>query len=188
MLKIWYLRLHGWIALIFSLPLLALILTGLILSVEPIMQVSTVKPGSITTEKVLGWLAEHDAEGKARSLSHRPYDHLFSIEGAGPEGEVEIDLRTGKEFADGVDAWYWSDWITWARRTHEHLTVYNVELTVVSTYVMILVILIGILMGLPKIRNNVAGWHKATAWFLLPLVIASPLTGLFITHRISLNF
>lgn len=188
MFKIWYLRLHGWIALIFSLPMLALVLTGLVLSVEPIMQVSSLKPGSITTEKVLSWLDEHDKEGKARSISHRPYDHSLSIEGAGPDGEVEIDLRTGKEFADDDNGYYWADQITWARRTHEHLTVYNVELTIISTYVMMLVILLGILMGLPKIRNNVAGWHKATAWFLLPLVIASPLTGLFISHGVTLNF
>lgn len=187
MLKRWYLTLHGWIAVIFALPILGVVLTGLLLSFDPIIQQSGIKPGALTSEKVLGWLEEHDPDNKARALIHRPYDHSFSIEGVGEEGEVEIDLRTGQEFTDDVTGFFWSDWMGWARRTHEHLTVANVELTVISTWIMLVVIVIGILMGLPKIRNTVAGWHKAAAWFLLPLLIASPLTGLFITYGITLN-
>jgi hypothetical protein len=46
---------------------------------------------------------------------------------------------------------------------------------------------IGILMGLPRIRNSIAGWHKATAWCLLPLLILSPLTGIFMALRITFS-
>ena len=33
-------------------------------------------------------------------------------------------------------------------------------------------------MGLPRLRNTLSGWHKGMAWFTLPLVLLSPLTGL----------
>jgi uncharacterized iron-regulated membrane protein len=35
------------------------------------------------------------------------------------------------------------------------------------------------------LRNNLSGWHKGTAWILLPLVVLSPLTGLFMALGIS---
>jgi uncharacterized iron-regulated membrane protein len=42
--KILLLRLHRWTALVFALPLLTLIVSGLILSFEPVVQFSGIKP------------------------------------------------------------------------------------------------------------------------------------------------
>jgi len=52
---------------------------------------------------------------------------------------------------------------------------------------MLVLIALGILMGLPRILNTVSGWHKAVSWFLLPLLILSPLTGIFIATGVSMN-
>src|SRR5262249_35563041 len=49
---------------------------------------------------------------------------------------------------------------------------------VAPTYAALALGKLGIPMGWPRLRNTLAGWHKGTAWFLLPLVILSPLTGL----------
>jgi hypothetical protein len=65
----------------------------------------------------------------------------------------------------------------WARRTHERLLGLP-WLVVASTAAMVLVMVLGILMGLPRLRNNLSGWHKSLAWFTLPLIFLSPLTGL----------
>jgi hypothetical protein len=46
---------------------------------------------------------------------------------------------------------------------------------------------LGVLMGIPRVRNTIAGWHKATAWFLLPLLALSPLTGVFMAYRITFS-
>ena len=51
-------------------------------------------------------------------------------------------------------------------------------LVISSTIAMVVVMCLGILMGLPKLRNSLSGWHKGTAWFTLPLIVLSPLTGL----------
>jgi hypothetical protein len=50
---------------------------------------------------------------------------------------------------------------------------------------MLVLMAFGLLMGLPRLRNSISGWHQATAWFLLPLVILSPLTGLAIAFGIT---
>ena len=50
---------------------------------------------------------------------------------------------------------------------------------------MLALVLFGVLMGWPRFRNNVAGWHKAIGWGLLPLIVLSPLTGLFMAAGIS---
>lgn len=186
MLKAWYLKIHGWLALIFAAPLAVLCVTGLILGIEPIMQYSGVEQGTLTTEEVVGYLKKHDPEGKARGLMHRAYEDTLTIDGAGPEGEIEIDL-VKRSVATEDGGWYWSEFFRSNRRLHEHVTVAGVELTVVSTYAMLVIILLGILLGLPRIRNTVSGWHKAVAWYLLPLLIISPLTGAFLAAGWSLN-
>lgn len=186
MLKPLYLKIHGWLAVIFAAPLMVLCVTGLILSIEPIIQYTSVEPGTLTADEISSYLKKYDPEGKGRSLIHRPYENTLTIGGAGPDGEIEIDLVTREPSVEDGN-WSWSDVFRSNRRLHEHLTVAGLDLTIVSTVAMVVIILIGILMGLPKIRNNVAGWHKAVAWFLLPLLVISPLTGLFLPMGLTMN-
>jgi uncharacterized iron-regulated membrane protein len=40
-------------------------------------------------------------------------------------------------------------------------------------------------MGLPRLRNTLSGWHKGTAWFTLPLILLSPLTGLCLAFGLT---
>ncbi len=47
-----------------------------------------------------------------------------------------------------------------------------------STVAMLVLVAFGIAMGLPRLANTLQGWHKGVAWFALPLVVLSPLTGL----------
>lgn len=183
------LRLHRWIFVILSIPLAVIIVTGLILSLPPIFQVAGVKPGSVTLSQVEGWLGQHDAAGRARAIRLDHYEKTFSIQGAGQGGSVDIDLRTGGAAAPA--SWL-TDLMRWSRPVHEHFIFGLEELTkipivLVSTIGMVFGMVVGIFMGLPRIRNTISGWHKATAWFLLPLLILSPLTGVFIALRITFS-
>ena len=186
MLKPWYLKIHGWLAVVFSVPLVVVCFTGLILGLEPVLQYSSIESGTLTTEEVSRYLARHDPEGKARGIVHRAYENTLTIDGAGADGEVEIDLVTREPAVDD-GSWSWSEVFRANRRLHEHLTVAGVDLTIASTVAMLAVILLGVLMGLPRIRNSVSGWHKAIAWFLLPLLVISPLTGLMLPMGVQMN-
>jgi uncharacterized iron-regulated membrane protein len=183
------LRLHRWIFLTFAIPLAVIIVTGLILSFQPILQTAGIRLGTITLAQIEAHLTKHDPDGKARGLRIDHFEKTLSIQGTGPAGSITIDVRTGG--AAPERSWI-SNLMSWARPVHEHFVfdlerIIGVPIVLVSTIGMVFSMVIGVLMGLPRIKNTVAGWHKATAWFLLPLLILSPLTGVFMALRMTFS-
>lgn len=165
------LTLHRWITLVFALPLLAIIATGLILSFEPLVQVSGIGGPTIYAGRVVELVKRYDPDGKARGLSINAASQRMTLQGAGTPA---IDLATGEPATAGSGL---SDLFLWARRTHERL-LGQAWLVTSSTIAMVSLMMLGILMGLPRLRNTLSGWHKGSAWFALPLILLSPLTGL----------
>ena len=180
MLKPYWLRFHRWITLVFALPLLALILSGLVLSLEPLAQ-RTRPAAPVTEASVLAALQKFDPEGKATGLTIRTYDQLMTLNGVGPDGSVDVSLRTG----EAIDEPGWAEWFGTARQLHERLLLDLGWLVTASTIAMVVLALLGVLMGWPRVRNTLGGWHKAGAWLFLPLIVLSPLTGLAIAFGIS---
>ncbi|MBA1155879.1 PepSY-associated TM helix domain-containing protein [Microvirga mediterraneensis] len=178
------LRLHRWVALTFALPLLAVIATGLILSFEPIVVQSAIEPGSVSVQTVEGLLQRYDPQGTARAIVLRPNENTLTVNGVQPGGSVTLDLRTGEPVARTTRSL--SDMFGTARQIHEHLLLRAGWLVTASTMAMLALIALGIFMGWPRLRNTLPGWHKGVGWFLLPLVILSPLTGLLLAFGISL--
>ena len=182
MWKPWLLRLHRWVTLVFAIPLAVIVLSGLVLSFEPVAQVTSIAPGSLTLATVEDLLARHDPEGKARSLTFRSYENRLSIGGVRPDDTIDVDVRTGAELTEDGAA---SNLFYYSRVLHETLMLDLGWLVHVSTMAMLLLVVLGIAMGWPRLANSLSGWHKATAWFLLPLLVLSPLTGLFLAWGIS---
>ncbi|MDN5001542.1 PepSY domain-containing protein [Bradyrhizobium sp. GCM10027634] len=165
------LTLHRWITLVFALPLFAIIATGLILSFEPMVQVSGLNGSAIEAARIAELVKRYDPDGKARGLSINAAAQRMTLQGTGGPA---IDLATGELAPTGSSL---PDLFLWARMTHERL-LGQAWLVTSSTIAMIVLMLLGILMGLPRLRNSLSGWHKGTAWFTLPLILLSPLTGL----------
>jgi hypothetical protein len=187
MTKALLLRLHRWIFVFFAIPLAVIIVTGLILSFQPILQTAGIKPGSIKLEQIEGYLAKHDPSGKARAVRVDHFEKTFHIQGQGVS--ANIDLATGGEARER--SWI-TNWMSWSRPAHEHFVfdleqITGVPIVLASTIGMVFAMLLGMLMGIPRITNSLAGWHKATAWALLPLLILSPLTGAFMALRITFS-
>ncbi|MFV0298599.1 MAG: PepSY domain-containing protein [Hyphomicrobiaceae bacterium] len=177
-----FLKMHRWITLIFALPLAVVIVTGLILSFEPIATSSAVKPSTVTGEALTAALQRHDPGDKARMIAMDHQTGAVSI--IGPDARASVSLATGE--ASGTPAASSTVFRT-ARSLHEHLVFGAGWLVTVSTYAMLVTMVIGVLLGLPRLRNTVSGWHKGVAWFLLPLLFLSPLTGLGIVHGVSFS-
>ncbi|MGY8631172.1 PepSY domain-containing protein [Bradyrhizobium sp. 14AA] len=165
------LTLHRWITLVFALPLFAIIATGLILSFEPLVQVSGIDGPAIDPARVIELVKTYDPDSKARGLSINAAGQRMTLQGSGTPA---IDLVTGAPAAASSGL---SDLFLWARITHERL-LGQAWLVTSSTIAMVALMVLGIFMGLPRLRNTLSGWHKGTAWFALPLVLLSPLTGL----------
>lgn len=180
-MKAWFLKLHRWVALIFALPLVFLLGTGLILSVEPWLVVGSIKPNSITATSIQNLLSQHDAAGQARSLVYRSYDNTLTL-GAGRGGGKVVDVATG-QIQPGPSAL--ANVLVTMRRTHETLLFDLGWLVTASSAAMLVLAVLGVLMGWPRFTNSLSGWHKAMAWSLLPLIVLSPLTGLLMTSGIT---
>src|SRR5262245_47335683 len=89
------LRLHRWMAILFALPLLIVIATGLVLSIEPTIVASGMRGPPIDAERLDQLLAQHDPEGKARALSVRNYDRALAI-GERRDTSLVIDIASGQ--------------------------------------------------------------------------------------------
>ena len=165
------LKLHRWVSLVFALPLLMIIATGFILSFQPIAQVAAIEPQSVDATRVVALIRQYDPDGKARGLSIDASTQHMTLQGAAIS---EIDLATG---APAASKPIMTDLFRWARMTHERLIALP-WLVIASTIAMTVVMCLGMLMGLPRLRNTLSGWHKGMAWFTLPLILLSPLTGL----------
>jgi len=172
------LTLHRWITLVFALPFLAIIATGLILSFEPLVQVNSIKGPAIDSARVVELLKRYDPDGKARGLSVNAASRRITLQGAGAPA---IDLATGEPAAASSGL---ADLFRWARSTHERL-LGQAWLVTGSTMAMVALMVLGILTGLPRLRNTLSGWHKGTAWFALPLILLSPLTGLCLAFGLT---
>jgi uncharacterized iron-regulated membrane protein len=184
MMKAYLLRFHRWIALAFGIPLLAVIATGLILSVEPLVASLAIKPGSVSAAAIESILQRHDPQGRARGIALRPYENTVTLMGVRQGAPLTVDLATGEEArASGMTL---SSVFITSRQLHERLLLGNSWLVVASTIAMLVIMAIGIAMGLPKLRNSLSGWHQGTAWLLLPIVVLSPLTGLLLAFGVTL--
>jgi uncharacterized iron-regulated membrane protein len=181
--KPYLLWLHRWITLVLAAPLIVVIVTGLILSFEPLAQQSDLDI-PLTKERLTSLLQKHDPEGKGTGLVLRAYEDSLTITGAGPDGEVEVNVVTGEAVADD-GGFAWSDVFRTSRRMHETLLLDMGWLVTASTWAMIALAALGLLMGWPRLRNTLGGWHSTAAWITLPLVILSPLTGLAIVYRVT---
>ncbi len=178
MLKVWLLRFHRWVALTFSLPLLLVIGSGLFLSLEPALKAS-VSAGTVTLERLSAIATAAGPEAARGALFIRGYDGTVAV---GRRGAMATyDLATAAPTEAGLLASAFGT----TRRFHETLLLDLGPLVTGSTIAMVLLAPLGLLLGWPKLRNTLSGWHKATGWILIPLVVGSPLTGVALAFGIS---
>lgn len=177
---VYLLKLHRWLALIFAVPLAVVIVTGLILSFEPMAVTNAIKPGSLTTDHMLAYLDRHDPAGTTTRISLHQYNGTISLAG---EHRLTLDAETGN-ISTGSD--WLGDLFGSSRRMHERLIGDLGWLVEASTIVMLVLIGLGVFMGLPRLRNTLANWHKGVAWLTLPLLILSPLSALGILYGVPL--
>ncbi|RVT99049.1 PepSY domain-containing protein [Rhodovarius crocodyli] len=177
-MKVWLLRFHRWVALTFSLPLLLVIGSGLFLSLEPALKAS-VPAGTVTLERLSAIATAAGPDAARGALFIRGYDGTAAM---GPRGAmVSYELASASPASPGLLAASFGT----MRRFHETLLLDLGPLVTASTIAMVILAPLGLLLGWPRLRNTLSGWHKATGWFLIPLVVGSPLTGVALAFGIS---
>lgn len=178
-MKLLYRKLHRWLTLLFALPLALVLVSGLVLSVEPIVQRTPLAPGSVTLDRLAAIVEA--AGGDPAGLAVLP--HAGKVVVGGGRGGRTFDLATGLPAdPDPLAALFGT-----MRGLHERLLLDLGWLVTASTVALLVLIVLGVLMGLPRLRNSLAGWHKGIAWFGLPLLVLSPLTGLALALGVTFS-
>lgn len=176
-MKSWIRRLHLWVALLFALPLIAVIGSGLVLTVEPALKALT-PPGTVTLERLDALLQAAGPEGERGALFVRGYDGTATL--GGRNGKV-FDLATAAVTEPGALAAAFRT----TRRFHETLLLDLGWMVEASTIALLILLPLGLLLGWPRLRHTLLGWHRLAGWALLPILVGSPLTGLFLAYGIS---
>jgi uncharacterized iron-regulated membrane protein len=185
MIKIWSLKLHRWVAFLFALPLAILFITGIILSLEPFLYQHGADQKALTIEKLSKIQKDHDPEKKAKAIAYRSYTGELTLLGVGKSGKTLIDVNTGSAFEKESKTF---ELFATTRKLHETLLIgIGGKIVLFSTFALLSLVMLGLLNGLPRFRNTLSGWHKGLAWVSLPLLIASPLTGLTIAYKMTFN-
>lgn len=144
------------------------------------------KPGTISAARIGTLLAQYDPQGKASGIVMRAYENRLTINGAGVSGKTDIVLSTGTAVDDSA-GFRLSNVFMASRRLHEHFLFEQEWVVTVSTIAMLVLMLLGVLMGWPRLRNTISGWHQGVAWFGLPLAVLSPVTGLMLAYGITFS-
>jgi hypothetical protein len=181
-MQAWLLKLHRWVALVFALPLLFVLGTGLILAIEPWVVVRSIEPNTLTPAGIEKLLSERDPAGQGRSLVYRSYDKTLTIGSGRGSGGTVVDTTTD-EVRPGMSTL--ANVFVTARQIHERLMFDLGWVVTASSMAMLALAFFGVLMGWPRFAHSLSGWHKATAWSLLPLIVLSPLTGLLMAFGVT---
>ena len=124
-----------------------------------------------------GWINTIPRTGRALRIDW--FQNVVSI-----GNDVDLDIKTGAV----VEEDHWLSEIMGASRGIHQRLIYDLGwLVIASTVAMTIVMLLGTLLGLPRLANTLSGWHKTMAWFLLPLLLLSPITSLFMAAGISFS-
>ncbi|WP_169558560.1 PepSY domain-containing protein [Uliginosibacterium gangwonense] len=175
----WFLKFHRWLALLLSPVFFAVLISGSILAFKPIVEAGA--QARLDVGVLAATLDKVDPQGKASSLSVAADGKSFELRSrrAGTIGRFE--MGSGAQLpASGFNIF------DTALSLHKNLMLGAGWLVELATYAMVVLIVSGLLLGWPKLRNNLSGWHKGLGWIGLPLVVVTPLTGLLMVLHLGM--
>ncbi|KAA3651016.1 MAG: nitric oxide synthase [Proteobacteria bacterium] len=175
-------RLHRWIALTLTPVFVLLILSGAVLALKPVFSAAPAPSAALSAGVLAEALARIDPRGQASRLVVSPDEGtvtLASRQADGPSGR--FDIATGAPTAEQPGP----DVFALVLDLHKNLLLGLGIVVEIGAYAMTALILIGLLLGLPRLRSTLAGWHLGIGWLALPLVLLAPLTGALMALHIG---
>jgi sulfite reductase (NADPH) flavoprotein alpha-component len=173
------LKIHRWIAIVFSILFLLVIVSGMVLAFKPVVDAQASANVDIPT--LIAALKTADPAGKAGAvaISRDGTQLSLSGRGAGPSGN--FDLHSGAKVSEAG-----FDLFSFARRLHENLLIGANWLVTATTIAMVFLIVSGLFFGWRTLRNNATGWHLGLGWLSWPLLALTPVTGLLMAFHLGM--
>ena len=179
-------QLHRWLSLIL-LPLFALlIVSGGLLAFEPMIKQWTSGPAAsepVAADTLVRFLRQVDPRGHSRRLELEAGDRVVvEFSRRGQRELFAFDLSSGEPLEQRFTG---AEFFRTVRSLHKDLLL-NLALVVeITSYALLLVIIVGPLLAWPRLRHTLIGWHTVAGWIAFPLVLMITLTGVLLALNIA---
>ena len=174
------LQVHRWLALCLTPLFLLITLTGMVLAFKPILADLSASPyeGRIEVSQLTNLLQQVSPEGKVRSIERSATTGQWILSGQG-EYRLSDGARVG-EVEAGSDAFF-----GWVKELHKDLLVDAGWVVEWATWAMLAIMVAGILLGWPRFKQTLLGWHQVLGAWLFPLALLLPLTAILMTLHVA---
>ncbi|SEP98340.1 sulfite reductase (NADPH) flavoprotein alpha-component [Ectothiorhodospira magna] len=178
--------LHRWVSLILF-PLFALIIvTGAILSFDPVLDDLRSGPAASApadAAALVQLLDQVDPGQRVRSVVVEEGGVvLLEFRQQGRSRFEAFDLDTGEALALRGEQ---GDFFNTVKHLHKDLLLNAAIVVEIATYLMVLVIIVGPFLAWPRLRRTLMGWHGVGGWIALPLVLMVSVTGILMSLHIG---
>jgi sulfite reductase (NADPH) flavoprotein alpha-component len=116
-------------------------------------------------------------------VSVNPQTQGVEVRSRNPQLEGQYELVPGSVALDHEPA---LDVFAFAEHLHKNLLVGAGFLVELASYLMLLLVVTAPLLAWPRLRHNLMGWHRIVGWFLLPLLVMLPLTGVMMSLHVGM--
>ncbi|TVO66794.1 nitric oxide synthase [Denitromonas ohlonensis] len=175
-------QLHRWIALVLTPVFVLVILSGAVLALKPVLTAAPAASVSVSAETVAEALVKIDPRGRATGVIVSPDASTLRVTSKNPVGPSgQYAMSTGELTASQPGP----DVFAVVLDLHKNLLLGLSIVVEIAAYAMTVLIVMGLLLGLPRLRNTLAGWHLGIGWLALPLVLLAPLTGALMALHIG---
>lgn len=172
--------LHRWTALLLAPVFVLILLSGAVLALKPVNDSRSTSVTGLPAATVAQALAQIDPAGKVGMATVAADGQSLILQSKDPALAGRWDIASlSKQQEAGTD------WFGTAKQLHKNLLLGAGIVVEIACYAMIGIILVGLLLGWPKLRNTLMGWHMGGGWLLLPLVALTPVTGAMMALHIG---
>ena len=159
-----------------------IILSGGVLALKPLFAPAAAQTNSAEGPAIAAALARIDPQGLATSVAVSPDGTSLVLQSRGSTGPSgSFDPASGIANAEQPGP----DFFAIVLDLHKNLLLGLGIVVEIAAYAMSALIVVGLFLGLPRLRNTLLGWHQGVAWLALPLVVLAPLTGTLMALHIG---
>lgn len=179
-MRSYLLKAHRWLALLLTPLFLLITLTGMVLALKPVVADlgAAPYPGTVDVSRLTSMLDQVSAGKQITAVERSSVQGQWVLPGVG-----EYRLADSVQVGTGEDAT--ADFFAWVKDLHKRLLLDAGWLVEWVTYAMVAIMVVGVLLGWPKFRHSLIGWHQWLGVWLLPLAILLPLTGVLMSLHIG---
>jgi sulfite reductase (NADPH) flavoprotein alpha-component len=180
-------KLHRWIGISLAPLFLLITLSGAVLAFKPIVpQPAADSVYAVPATKVISLLQQIDPLGEevdAITIDHST--NQAEVRSQNQQIAGQYDMITGN-CACGDEVPTPFNLFEFAEHLHKELLFGANSLVQIASYLMLLIIFGALLLPWPRLRNNLMGWHQGVGWFLLPIILMLPLTGVLMSLHVGM--